>query len=179
VQTWKWCRNLLIVFLISGLWHGAAWTYVIWGALHGTYLIASVLTKPLRDRVNAALGLERYATLLTPLKVFFTFNLVAFAWVFFRAASLSDAVMIITRTFSGLGSLKLGIAPFTRNDLMLAVALVMLLQLIHLLQRSRPTVVDALMARPAWVRWAAYYGMVLLILSVGMFGAQSFIYFQF
>jgi D-alanyl-lipoteichoic acid acyltransferase DltB (MBOAT superfamily) len=179
VQTWKWCRNLMIVFLLSGLWHGAAWTYVIWGALHGTYLVTSVLTTRLRERIATTLSLARYEKILTPLKMLLTFNLVAFAWIFFRANSLHDAMHIVRQLGSLAGGLKLGIPPFTRNDLLLAIALVLLLQLIHMLQRNRATVIDALMARPAWVRWAAYYGMILLILSVGMFGAQSFIYFQF
>jgi D-alanyl-lipoteichoic acid acyltransferase DltB (MBOAT superfamily) len=188
-STRRRCRNLLIVFLLSGLWHGAAWTFLVWGALHGLYLVASVLTKERRRRLMTALGFDRAHAVMEPLRVLITFNLVAFAWIFFRANTLGDAQLIVTRLATEaagavrhIGSiawrLPLSITPFSPRELFLAVALVGLLVFSDLVQTQRP-LVSALRMAPAWARWSAYYAMVLLMLSIGLFGAQSFIYFQF
>jgi alginate O-acetyltransferase complex protein AlgI len=189
VTTRRWCVNLMIVFLVSGLWHGAAWTFVVWGALHGGYLVIAVMTTSLRNRLVSKCGLDSRSDLLAPLRVFVTFNLVAFAWIFFRANSLSDAMLIVRRLMAGAGyavehagsiarNVVPSIDPFSRNELALAVLLILILQLAHLFQRDRPFTA-ALAARPVWARWTAYYSMLLLILSIGLFGSQSFIYFQF
>ncbi len=87
----RWCFNIMVVFLVSGLWHGANWTFIVWGALHGVYVIAGVATfawqrKFLRIRRHARIGWSRRW-----IEAFVTFHLVLIAWVFFRAASLSDA----------------------------------------------------------------------------------------
>ena len=91
----RWVFNLFLTFLISGLWHGAAWTYVIWGALHGAYLVLSILTEPLWIRLSALTRLDRFPRLKFALAALTTFALVTFAWIFFRAASLADALYIV------------------------------------------------------------------------------------
>jgi D-alanyl-lipoteichoic acid acyltransferase DltB (MBOAT superfamily) len=188
-DVWRHCRNLLIVFLISGLWHGAAWTFVIWGALHGVYLVASVLTTRLRARMVDRFRLGRLGLGLVVLRGLLTFNLVAFAWIFFRAKSWADAQLIVGRLAGGAlyvvthpASLvaEIGALLSQASSAMFAwgVALGALLLLIEIAQGSRPFVV-ALAARPMWLRWSVYYAMVIMILSVGVLGEQTFIYFQF
>src|SRR5215211_4458511 len=99
----RWYANLFITFLVSGLWHGARWTFVVWGALHGAYLILALVSGDARARVRSALGLERHPTVLRLWQTTATFALVGVAWVFFRAASLVDAWYVVTHLASGLG----------------------------------------------------------------------------
>ena len=83
--------NLLVTFLVSGLWHGANWTFVIWGALHGSYLVLSTWTASLRGEISTILYLNKFPKVRELVRVMVTFHLVLFAWIFFRADSISDA----------------------------------------------------------------------------------------
>ena len=178
----RWCLNVLVVFVVSGLWHGASWTFAIWGLLHGTYLIASRLTGSLRERMAAAFGLDPGSTLLQAWKLFVTFNLVAFAWIFFRAATVGDAFAFVGRLvrgpYRGIDTVALRPLPFTLEDMALAVGLIALLEAVQYFQRGRPFP-QLLAARPVWLRWPAYYAMAVLILGVGVLRSKTFIYFQF
>jgi alginate O-acetyltransferase complex protein AlgI len=97
----RWAFNIFITFLISGLWHGANWTFVIWGALHGALIIFFELTKVAWQRFSKFIHLENIPKLETGISTLSTFALVSFTWVFFRAASLKDAVKILKGLFSG------------------------------------------------------------------------------
>ena len=97
----RWAFNLFLTFLISGLWHGANWTYIVWGALHGSYFVLSTLTEPLWKRFSALTPLDRLPRLQAAIAMLTTFLLVTFAWIFFRAASLRDALYIIQHLGSG------------------------------------------------------------------------------
>ena len=92
VEKWKWLRNLMIVFVVSGIWHGASWTFVIWGALHGLYLIFAIVTQSTRDKWLPSLGV-----LNKPLNQLTVFLLVTLAWIFFRAESFPKAMLIIEK----------------------------------------------------------------------------------
>ncbi|HEX2936722.1 MAG TPA: MBOAT family O-acyltransferase [Bacteroidales bacterium] len=80
----RWYFNLFIVFLISGLWHGANWTYIIWGALNGFYLIFAIVSQPFRDKVNKLTGLKNVPVLFHISQILITFSLSCFAWIFFQ-----------------------------------------------------------------------------------------------
>jgi D-alanyl-lipoteichoic acid acyltransferase DltB (MBOAT superfamily) len=95
---------LILTFLLSGIWHGATWGFVVWGLLHGTFLAASWLTGPLRKRRKKALGIGN-SPALKAWKIFLTFNLVCLAWVFFRANSLADGWYIVTNVLDFRGNL--------------------------------------------------------------------------
>ena len=90
----------MVVFLASGLWHGADWSFVAWGGLNGLYQIAGALTKPLRRRAMNVLGLRRDSLGHKVLQTLITFALVDFAWIFFRAESLSAALFVIRSMFT-------------------------------------------------------------------------------
>ena len=101
--------NIGIVFLVSGLWHGAAWTYVIWGALHALYQIVGILTLPARNRLLSRLGLDVKGRTVRVIRTLNTFLLVDFAWIFFRAGSLSDVGALLSALFTARGwSFSLG-----------------------------------------------------------------------
>ena len=92
---WKWYRNLVIVFLISGLWHGANWTFIVWGALHGYYIIFGLLTRDGRNKLAKASGLIRLPALYKFINQLAVFILVTFAWIFFRSENFHKAEAII------------------------------------------------------------------------------------
>ncbi len=179
--------NLFFIFMVSGIWHGANWTFIIWGALHGFYQIFGRLTKPYRQEFNQHIGLTRWPGLLKLWQVAGTFLLVAFAWIFFRANSLADAFYIVEHLFTGIGNWQEVFGPQMQHVLLLdapprifltGLFSVGLMECVHLLQRHG-SVSEALARNPVWVRWPIYYGAVLLILLLGNFGSSQFIYFQF
>jgi len=137
----------------------------------------------------AALHLNRLGWGLTVLRTVVTFNLVSFAWIFFRARSLSDANLIVQRLAAGawytvvhpiavLASIGGGVSLLTTGEVAWSIVLCTLLFMTQMVRGER-RVVPSLAASPVWLRWSAYYTMVLMILLTGVFGRQSFIYFQF
>ena len=97
----RWIFNLFITFLISGLWHGANWTFVIWGGLHGLYVAFFRLTEKIWGRVSSALNIERFPRWANATSTLITFLLVTYAWIFFRADNIADAIYISKGMFSG------------------------------------------------------------------------------
>lgn len=179
----RWYLNLFIVFLVSGLWHGANWTFVIWGALHGFYLVFALITKDFRERFNKLFHLDKVPIL----SVLSTFILVAFAWIFFRANSVHTAFYIAKNIFAGMPKI---ISKFLnhqsvfenigleRKELVLSVLLIFFLESVHYLQ-SKVNLSVIFMQKPIYVRWAVYYGFIIAILFLGVFENRQFIYFQF
>ena len=180
----RWYFNLFIVFLMCGLWHGANWTFIVWGGLHGIYLVFSALTRNVREKMHKAMGLDRVPRLHHYLKVMVTFLLVCLAWIFFRAHSISSAIYIISHLFTGWdgpGIQALKATPFfgpLKFHLVVGVVSVGILLLIHLLQGDNHFD-QWLSKKRVSLRWFVYYSMVLAILLFGNFGSKEFIYFQF
>jgi D-alanyl-lipoteichoic acid acyltransferase DltB (MBOAT superfamily) len=181
----RWYFNLFIVLLICGLWHGANWTFVVWGGLHGLYLVFSAFTRKMRENIYRAMGLDRVPRLHDCLKVMVTFLLVCFAWIFFRANNISDGIVILSRLFTGWeGTLSFDLfksVPLWKPlkfELMTGVASIGVLILVQLLQ-TRWSIMQILSQKPIWIRWTAYYSLLLAILLFGNFGGKPFIYFQF
>lgn len=176
---WKWLRNLMVVFLLSGLWHGANWTYVIWGGLNGFYLVFAVVSKNFRNKMNKMLMLNKYPNVHKALKVFCTFNLISFAWIFFRASSLADALIIIKRIFTEFSfKLNLGRVGVTKYQLLLCFGVIAFLLFVQLLQRSK-SISNELEKKHIVFRWGIYYSALIIIILFGVFTTNSFIYFQF
>jgi alginate O-acetyltransferase complex protein AlgI len=173
----------MIVFLVSGLWHGAAWTFVIWGGLHGLYMVGDVATKSRRDKLAQWLGLDRRPTLRAVIAGLITFSLVCLAWVFFKANSVSAAFLLLNNmvpltNFDQLGAPWVAVARNPAQEMALSITLILLLEGIHMLQAQEwraPT----LLQRPVWFRWAAYLGLALAIMNLGITEDVPFIYFQF
>lgn len=169
------CLNLMIVFAVCGLWHGAAMTFVVWGALHGLYQVIGVLTKPAKDRAAKALKINMESTGVKIYRIAATFILADFAWIFFRASTFDDAFTIIGNMF------LLGKTVFP-VDYIYEMCLVVLMVLIDAL-RSKYSFREMLLKKNIVCRWAVYITSVLVILIMGVYGlqegAQQFIYFQF
>ena len=181
----RWHFNIMAVFLLSGLWHGADWRFVIWGALHGTYLLAGRALMPVRERAARLLRLDQVPRLHQALRIAATFILVDFAWIFFRARNLSDAVYIVTHLGTGwhvvleFQQLRDTVASMCLlNEFLIAIAMLAAMECVHLLQ-TRTGVIAFVARRPIWVRWAAYSLLVWCIFLFGIFTHKEFIYFRF
>jgi len=179
----RWYFNLLGTFFLSGLWHGANWTFVIWGTLNGMYLVASLATTQFRSAVARVTTIARHPRVRAVWGVFFTFGLTCFAWVFFRAASLDDAVHII-------GSMLTRPVPhdvipdalraegFTKLEVAYSAFLIAALMSFEYFS-ERVNVPRLFAAQPVWVRWPAYYAGCMAIWLFGINSEAAFIYFQF
>jgi alginate O-acetyltransferase complex protein AlgI len=178
---------MLITFVAIGFWHGAGWTFLMLGALHGTYSVLSHATRAWRDRVHHQIGLDRFPTIQRLWRVIVTFSLVAFSWIFFRAATLSDAWIVITRIVMDLGSLThlsalrdglhaLGLLRLRYAYLPAAMALLFWVE--HM-ERTAP--ISAILATRGRVfRWAVYTMLIASLIYLCDWGApKTFIYFQF
>jgi alginate O-acetyltransferase complex protein AlgI len=176
----RWYLNIAIVFLVSGLWHGANWTFVVWGALHGAYMIGGVLTRPIRTHIwEMVTGIPGAKQVRSVVAWGVTFHLTVFAWIFFRANTLSDAVTLVRHLFSWpTESLHPLIAVIGHRQLMIAIALVAALEFIQWLER-RTDMRYFLTTQPTWIRWPTYYGLGFAIVFLGVLEAKQFIYFQF
>jgi alginate O-acetyltransferase complex protein AlgI len=174
----RWIVNIAVVFFLSGLWHGAAWTFVLWGLWHGALVIGSVLTAGWRERTARAVGLLARPRLRAVWQGVATFHLVVLGWVFFRAESVGDAGMILRKLVAWeYGGNLLG-GYIGRLDLALSLGLIALLVGIEALQR-RMRLRQWVTARPFAVRWAIYLTGAAAILVLGVFEKVEFIYFQF
>ena len=174
----RWYFNLMVVFLLSGLWHGANWTYLAWGGLHGFYLIFGIWTDKLRKQIVAVTPLVRYPLLKMGLDIVVTFHLVTFALIFFRAESITDAFYIVTHLLVDLMA-KPQLGPeFGYYNLFIVVIASGVMTLVHFLQ-EQGRFQELVENRPLWFRWSLYYALVFSILIFGQFGTTEFVYFQF
>ena len=188
VALWRWYVNLTIVFLVSGLWHGAKWTFVIWGALHALYILLEIWLGGVGLWGLRRLGRAEGALLPNWLKIILTFHLVLFSWIFFRANSVSDAWFIV-RNLWPTGSSAFATAIFApwlaagvadpRLEMALAVGLIVLLELIQWFERYIATMERTFINNPRWLRWATYVAMAVTIANLGAAIETPFIYFQF
>ncbi len=178
VGSWRLATNLMIVFLVSGLWHGANWTYIVWGGLHGAFMVAALATSQVRDRIWGSLGPA--ALRVRPFVAgIVTFHLVTIAWISFRAASLADAGTVVTRIVAWADTGQpLSVAGFDSVEFVLAIAFVAMLELVQVVQ-ERGHIATLLARLPSVARLALYAAVALIILLFGRFDERAFIYFQF
>ncbi|MBJ6723693.1 MBOAT family O-acyltransferase [Geomesophilobacter sediminis] len=186
---WGTALALMVTFLVSGIWHGAAWGFIAWGGIHGIYLSCSVIWSPYRRRLYRWLGIEK-AWWLRLWQVCVTFLLVSFAWIFFRAGTLEKGWYIATHLFTPgpLPAANWGelvetylLAGQSIWDFYLAAVLLAALGGISFFcaRRGWSSLPDAIEAAPGWVRWGTCYAITLCLVFAGIFGNATFIYFQF
>jgi D-alanyl-lipoteichoic acid acyltransferase DltB (MBOAT superfamily) len=176
----RWYLNTFIVFLVSGLWHGASWNFVIWGALHGFYIVFANLTAKPREAINKVFLVNK----IPILKTFTTFVLVAFAWIFFRATDFKTASYIITHLDDGfkeiITNMLQGKPAFEYLGIskMFALGLIIFLETVHYI-KSKHNISDWFTKQPIAIRWGVYFILVMMIMAYGVFEDRQFIYFQF
>ncbi len=171
----RWYFNLFFVFLISGLWHGANWTFIIWGALNGFYLVFAVISQGFRSKIGRLTGIEKLPGLNNLLQVLTTFMLSCFAWIFFRANNVTDAFAIIKKisTFNG--------PIFFQNPSMSIYSVSGIFILLFVEFKKEYYRGDfSFFNNKSWiVRNLSYALLIILILLIGVFDGGQFIYFQF
>lgn len=178
----KW-RNVylstIVTFLVLGLWHGANWTYVVMGGLHGTYISVGLFTKKWRGAFTRAIGLTRVPRLYYALQVAITFCLVSLSWIFFRAKNVHDALYIVGHLFffrtSAQSLFSLGLS---RAAFYIAVAFILMVQLFEYMGRKRSMFLW-LSEQPFLLRWSVYWAMLYFIFAFAESSYSTFIYFQF
>lgn len=181
----KMYYSTLITFALIGLWHGAQWTYVVFGALHGIYLIIELATEKVRKKLYKIFHFEKIQMIHHLAQTLTVFVLVSISFVFFRAESLSKVWWFITNMFSSFN------LDFTLHQLMPALIMypgrivlyvvilaVFIMEIVQYFQEKKNTfyIFDLM---PKSIRYGWYYVLTTMILVFGYFGAQTFIYFQF
>ncbi len=192
----RWYFNLMIVFMVSGFWHGANWTYIAWGTLHGMYLILALLTKSYRTTLAKSIGLYSIPRFHKILNILLVFTLVNLAWIFFRAENLSDAFFILNKiildvpiyVFHSLSdSAFLWLEPLIFNkdiglyydEFLLLIAAVVLMESVHFIE-LRTNFIEWINKKATALRWTFYICLIYFILFFGSFhNSSEFIYFQF
>lgn len=178
----KWYFNLFFTFLVSGFWHGANWTFIIWGALHGFYLVFATITSKERIKLQKMVGLANFPKLLGFFQMLITYILVCFAWIFFRAKTTSDAFEIIQRIPKiNIENLKDQILSLGTNkpEFIIAICGILFLEFFHQLQRGENFSRNILSKYSTSLRWSIFIFMIFSILFAGVQEGGNFIYFQF
>ena len=179
--------NLMVTFLVSGLWHGANWTFIAWGGIHGLYQVVGEMLSPLRKKFGINIRIQCFSYKLG--SVLITFLLTTFAWIFFRAASISDGCYYIKRMFFKIdlwalsdGTLyTLGLDRIEMNILAAGLVILFLVDLLRHLKNKRIDIF--LESQNLWFRWTIVFAFMYAIIIFGKYGvdfdAQQFIYLQF
>ncbi|MBR4173441.1 MAG: MBOAT family protein [Clostridia bacterium] len=180
--------NTMIVFLVSGLWHGASWHFVVWGAIHGIYQIAGGITDKARQKIRKALRISDKNFMYLLFRRAVTFLLVSFAWIFFRSAGTFEAWGAIERIalkFNAASLINGGIAELGLDiaNLWVLFAAVLVLVAVSILKNVFGDVAKKAEKTNIFVRWVVYLLLIFTVLIFGIYGpgfeASQFIYFQF
>ena len=165
----RWIFNTMIVFTISGLWHGAAYTFLIWGALHGVCMVIERLVYG--DKIKIISNNLSFANFF---RLLLTFTIVTFAWIFFRVSDLGDVMTIFRKILTEPGSLFMD-----ADTLAYAFLFTILILTVDFIEEYFSGKVTFMNSKYTIVRWISYVVMVVMILLFGVLDGGSFIYFQF
>ncbi len=179
--------NIIIVFIVSGLWHGAGFSFAIWGLLHGLYQVIGYILKPVRDKICELLKVERKSFSHRLLRIAVTFFLTCFAWIFFRVTDFNDAAYMALHLFEAHPSVlfdgtfyKLGL---DRPNVILLVLSIMLLIAADVAGAMKIELRKKIMSQGLWLRWLIYITAIVVIVTCGIWGPgyneTGFIYSQF
>ncbi|PJJ62620.1 MBOAT family O-acyltransferase [Chryseobacterium geocarposphaerae] len=174
---WMRIRNTFIIFIVSGFWHGANWTFIVWGLLNAIFIMPSILMKTNRKNLEIVSKGRQWPTIREFLQILITFGLTVFAWIFFRAENMTHAYQYITEMFSGS---LFTIPEFAeKKKAVITILLVIIFILVEWKGRENQYAIEKLglhWRKP--LRYAMYYA---IIISVFWFGGntEQFIYFQF
>jgi alginate O-acetyltransferase complex protein AlgI len=181
IDYWGYAIGTMVAMFVAGLWHGASYTFVVWGLIIGLYMVVSRVTKKRRSRINRAIGMNRIPLAHRIFRICLTFSLISFAWIFFRANTLSESMYIVENLFnfqlaSNAAFSKLGL---TDIQLIVAALSIVIMFTIDFVQSS-----DSLLKlwenKPKWFEWLFWYAALFYLVNFGIFNnPSSFIYSQF
>lgn len=176
---------ILLVFFLTGLWHGAEARYLVWGLINGVFVLVHVLSAEWRKKVVLKLGLDKVPRLHRVASTLFTVTLFGLGAIVFLAHNFGDAVVIYSHLFSGWGALSVAALKTTLLEsngpvaFGLAMVSLGLLFAVELAEEQLGSLRAYFAARPIWIRWPAYYALLVTILLLGVFQRAEFIYQQF
>lgn len=180
--------NVMIVFLTSGLWHGAAWNYVMWGGLNGLFQVAGEMAKKLRKGFREFFCIRENGFSHRLLKTFITFVLVDFTWLFFRVNGLRNSLSVLKSVVTGFNPWiftdeSLFLCGLDRKNFYLLVLSIVVLMAADYKKYKGICIRECILRQDFWFRWLVFAGGTLFVLIFGIWGgnydAKSFIYFQF
>lgn len=180
--------NLMIVFTVSGLWHGAGRTYLFWGLLNGIFQVVGDAVSKFRSRINSLFKLQPAAASHKFFQVLFTFLMVDFTWIFFRSNSLTDAKNIIYSIITVrnpwiLTDASIYNAGLDRRGFSVLLIALMILLFADILKKKKFNFRLWLYNQELWFRWLFYFAAIACVITFGIWGtaydAAAFIYFQF
>lgn len=171
--TWKKVRNTFIIFLVSGFWHGANWTFIVWGFLNALFIMPSIIFNTNRNNLDIVAQGRTLPNVREVLSICLTFGLTVFAWIFFRSNTLGEAMQFVSGIFSTSLFSKPQIIP------RLLISMVSVFMIIEWFGREEQYAIANINLRlPRIARWSVYYLLTIAIIYFS--GAeQQFIYFQF
>lgn len=173
--TWMKVRNTFIIFIVSGFWHGANWTFILWGLLNAIYILPSIIFNTNRTNLNIVAQGKILPTFKEGLQIITTFSLTVFAWIFFRAENLEHALHYVSQIFSMSLFEAPTILPQNKDLLFLFIFL-----FLEWMGREQQYAIAALGAKWSKIlRWGFYYAIILAIFYFAGGSEQKFIYFQF
>lgn len=171
VEAWGYMVGMFITMFLGGLWHGASWTFVVWGMLHGVYLIFSYAGKKTRKKWAKKTGLNRLPRFRRLLNIFVTFNLVSFAWIFFRAESFAKA-------FTYIQNIQLKPSGKLTVYMFFSLIIVVVFILLESIYKNKEKI-RFLQKMPLPVRIAGFAFFICLIVIFSLDVSNEFIYLQF
>lgn len=179
-KNWGTATALIITFFISGIWHGASWGFVAWGMLHGVYMACSVFYRPYQKKIYKALTVQKTKR-LKAWQVFVTFNLVCFAWIFFRAQNVNDAIYLVLNSFENISVRELTSLNWLNGKGLsrLDVLALMFSFVVVFVGDKKRVEFRKIISSPTPLRWAYYYFITVTILILYTTKSSGFIYFNF
>ena len=173
---WMRIRNTFAIFLVSGFWHGANWTFIIWGFLNALFIMPSIILKTNRNNLEIVAMNKLIPSLRDVFNILLTFSLTVFAWIFFRAESVHHAIEYI----SGIINASLFTIPDVKTAAYATLILIAFFMLIEWIGREHQFALqDFLVKKPRFIRWL-FYGFIILLIGLFLQTHETpFIYFQF
>jgi len=171
---WMKIRNTFIIFILSGFWHGANWTFIIWGLLNALYIMPSILLNTNRSNLDIVAKGRLLPSVKDFLQIVLTFSLTVFAWIFFRAVDLAHAFKYI----GGIFSASLFELPVLPESALIILLLVAVFFIVEWCGREGNFAISGISIFPTPVSWSVYFGLIVLMF-IFQGKEQVFIYFQF
>ena len=176
--TWMKIRNTFAIFIVSGFWHGANWTFIVWGALNALYFLPLLLLNKNRTNTNTVAEGKYFPTFKEFLQIGITFSLTVFAWIFFRSENIGHALHYLATIFS---KSLFSFPHFSQMGLAFkTIILIVIFIIIEWLGRDKQYAIENIITvKNNGFRYILYIGIIITIMLMGNFNENQFIYFQF
>ena len=174
---WMKVRNTFIIFLVSGFWHGANWTFIVWGLLNALYIMPSIIFNTNRNNLDIVAQGKYLPSLKELLSMIITFSLTVLAWIFFRSNTLDQALHYISRIFSA-SFFSFPVFEMGMLSVPTLIFVVLFLAIEWLGREQQYAIANLFHGKPRGYRWAFYY-LIVIIIFIFAGSNQQFIYFQF